>query len=151
MTGGRVTGDPTSWGPPPPHSVNTPLTTPHLPSDSVHTSPPHTSPPHTSPPHTSPPHTSPPLRLSPHLTSPHLPTPHHTSPHLRHISLSPDRLPRPSAAGSQQTHNVNTTLYNVVRRLFSQRCEKDVPATLPQCKVQRCVATCTQRCKITLY
>ena len=36
---------------------------------------------------------------------------------------------------SQQTHNVNTTLYNVVRGLFSQRCEKDMPATLPQHKM----------------
>ena len=36
---------------------------------------------------------------------------------------------------AQQTHNVNITLYNVVRRLFSQRCEKDVPATLPQPKM----------------
>ena len=35
---------------------------------------------------------------------------------------------------SQQTHNVNTMLYNVVRRLFSPRCEKDMPATLPQHK-----------------
>ena len=36
---------------------------------------------------------------------------------------------------SQQTHNINTTLYNVVRRLFSQHCEKDVPATLLQHKM----------------
>ena len=37
--------------------------------------------------------------------------------------------------GHWRTHTVNTTLYNVVRRLFSQCCEKDVPATLPQCKM----------------
>ena len=43
----------------------------------------------------------------------------------------PSRAPVPA----QQTHNVNTTLYNVVRRLFSQRCEKDVPATLPKHKM----------------
>ena len=36
---------------------------------------------------------------------------------------------------AQQTQNVNTTLYNIVRRLFSQHCEKDVPATLLQHKM----------------
>ena len=41
----------------------------------------------------------------------------------------------PKGGPAQQTHNVNTTLYNVVRGLFSQRCEKDVPATLLQHKM----------------
>ena len=52
---------------------------------------------------------------------------------------------------SQQTHNVNTTLYNVIQGLFLQRCEKDMPATLLQRKVQRCIPTCSQRCEKTLY
>ena len=36
---------------------------------------------------------------------------------------------------TQQTHYVSTTLYNVVRRLFSQCCEKDVTAVLPHHKM----------------
>ena len=47
----------------------------------------------------------------------------------------------------QQTHNVNTTLYNVV---ILQRCENYIPATLLQRKLQRCATTCTQHCEITL-
>ena len=42
----------------------------------------------------------------------------------------------------QQTHSVNTRLYNIVRRLFSQRCEKDVRAMLPQCKMTMLQCTC---------
>ena len=48
-------------------------------------------------------------------------------------------------------HNVNTTLYNVDWRFFSQRCKKDIPATLLQRKVQRYIPKCPQCCKITLY
>ena len=48
---------------------------------------------------------------------------------------------------AQQTHDVNTTLYNVV---ILQRCENYIPATLLQRKLQRWAATCTQRCEITL-
>ena len=44
-------------------------------------------------------------------------------------------MPGLHAMDAKQTHNVNTTLYNVVRRLFLQCCEKDVPATLPQSKM----------------
>ena len=49
--------------------------------------------------------------------------------------------------GAQQTHNVNTTLYNVV---ILQRCGNYIPATLLQRKLQRCATTSTQRCEITL-
>ena len=48
---------------------------------------------------------------------------------------------------TQQTHNVNTTLYNVV---ILKRCENYIPATLLQRKLQGCATTCTQRCEITL-
>ena len=45
-------------------------------------------------------------------------------------------MPGLHAMDAQQIHNANTTLYNVVRRLFSQGCEKDVPATLPKSKIK---------------
>ena len=48
---------------------------------------------------------------------------------------------------TQQTHNVNTTLYNVV---ILQRCENYIPATLLQHKLQRFATMCIQRCEITL-
>ena len=66
---------------------------------------------------------------------------------LHHSSLSLTTLYKAKDRAYQQTHNVNTMLYDVV---ILQHYKNYVPATLLQRKLQPCVAMCPQRCKITL-